>query len=301
MTDVDLFDLRCFVAVAQRLSFTRAAGDLHLSVSPLSKRVRELENSLGEKLFERDTRRVTLTAAGARLLPAAQEILARVDELPLLLSHSVSGRRPVLYGAPPWLHTELRKKLLDAEAACADEYALNRWPRGSRAILDALRRKDLAFGLARPPFDVTGLVSEVVYTEEVGAVLSRSKFGALQSVSLKDLSGLVYVTARRDSDTAFRGEVERTLTGAGIVARATVEPGDYVGAADVVVQGDGFALAPLSPTSGAYFYNRADNICLPIEDADFCLVTCLVWGEDLSDRYGDVREVVEVAASILLR
>src|SRR3954469_13350669 len=77
--DLDTRLLRAFVAVAEELSFTRAAKRLFIAQQALSSQVQQLEARLGVKLFERTTRRVALTAAGERLLPAAREALAALD------------------------------------------------------------------------------------------------------------------------------------------------------------------------------------------------------------------------------
>lgn len=76
---IELRQLRYFVAVAEELHFGRAAERLHMSQSPLSRAIRELERDLGVVLFVRTTRRVELTAAGSLLLERTRRALGDID------------------------------------------------------------------------------------------------------------------------------------------------------------------------------------------------------------------------------
>lgn len=71
--------LRAFVAVAEGKSFSHAGRTLHRTQSAVSLQIQRLEERLGQPLFERTSRRVTLTVAGSRLLPQARRIL-RLEE-----------------------------------------------------------------------------------------------------------------------------------------------------------------------------------------------------------------------------
>ncbi|MFD2792949.1 LysR family transcriptional regulator [Promicromonospora vindobonensis] len=78
---MDAAKLSAFVAVAERRSFSSASADLGLSQSTVSTRIRELERELGQMLFVRTSRRVTLTAAGTAALPVARAALAHMRSL----------------------------------------------------------------------------------------------------------------------------------------------------------------------------------------------------------------------------
>lgn len=71
----DLESLRCFDEAARCLNFRVAASRVHLSPAAFSDRIRRLEDQLGAPLFERTTRRVTLTGAGQRLADHARRCL----------------------------------------------------------------------------------------------------------------------------------------------------------------------------------------------------------------------------------
>lgn len=74
-----LRELECFTAVAEELSFTRAAKRLALAQPPLSRHIRALEEKMGTRLFERDQHRVGLTPAGVIFLEETRGILPQLQ------------------------------------------------------------------------------------------------------------------------------------------------------------------------------------------------------------------------------
>ncbi|MBP1805594.1 hydrogen peroxide-inducible genes activator [Rubellimicrobium aerolatum] len=81
MRNITLRQLRYFDALARHGHFGRAAGACAISQPALSQQVRELEDSLGQPVVERDARRVRLTGFGEALAPRVRDILRQVDEL----------------------------------------------------------------------------------------------------------------------------------------------------------------------------------------------------------------------------
>ena len=89
----EISQLRCFVAVAEELHFSRAAERLNMPQPPLSRQIRLLEHSVGVALLERTSRSVTLTAAGAAFLPEAARILRLAQEAAVKARRTASGEQ----------------------------------------------------------------------------------------------------------------------------------------------------------------------------------------------------------------
>ncbi len=91
MSGVDLADLETFVTVAEELHFARAAERLGISAGAVSQRIRGLEEELGLVLFERTSRQVRLSAAGAQLLGPARACRAAAGEVRSLAASLAAG------------------------------------------------------------------------------------------------------------------------------------------------------------------------------------------------------------------
>ncbi|MGY5052328.1 LysR family transcriptional regulator [Streptomyces sp. 900105755] len=106
MTRVELRQLRYFVAVAEELNFGRAAERLLIAGPSLSQQIKALERDLGVRLFDRDRRSVSLTPAGAALLPHTRDLLERADDLRRRAGR-LSGSESVRLGYVNWLPPDL--------------------------------------------------------------------------------------------------------------------------------------------------------------------------------------------------
>ncbi|MBP1627015.1 MAG: transcriptional regulator AlsR family [Holophagaceae bacterium] len=92
---MDIRQLRCFLAAAEHLNFTKAASDLFLTQSGVSYQITSLESSLGVQLFHRSPRAMKLTEAGVFYHRAIRDLVENYDEIVLktrLLGTEVTGK-----------------------------------------------------------------------------------------------------------------------------------------------------------------------------------------------------------------
>jgi DNA-binding transcriptional LysR family regulator len=190
MNDLEVRQLRYFVAVAEELHFGRAAARLGMAQPPLSRAIRDLERQLGVALLERTTRQVRLTAAGDVLLRDARTALDAV---------TAAGRRTQEAGRPsPRLRIALKAdvdggllpQILDAysahDAALPPELVLG----GFGEQPQALREGRADVGLLLCPFDDHGLDTEPLLTEPVLVALAAADpLAARTQLCLADLAG----------------------------------------------------------------------------------------------------------------
>src|SRR5688572_24448585 len=104
---MEIWRLRYFQAVAEELSFSRAARRLHVTQPSLTRAVQQLEAEIGAELLTRTRRNVSLTSAGAVLLQEIGLLLQRVEEAERRTRRTASGEEGVLrlgYIGPPTEH-----------------------------------------------------------------------------------------------------------------------------------------------------------------------------------------------------
>lgn len=122
---IELRHLRAFVAVAEELSFSRAADRLYLSQSALSRQISALEKLIGCELLRRSTHRVELTTPGEALLDRTRRLLDDVDEA-VATTQSVGGElafRLAKYWAPVFAAAEDGVSLTERRAAIESLFA----------------------------------------------------------------------------------------------------------------------------------------------------------------------------------
>jgi DNA-binding transcriptional LysR family regulator len=156
-------DLALFTAVARHLSFSEAASRIGIPLSRVSRRVAELEDHLGVKLFERTTRQVRLTEEGRRLLDRCQEPVEALQDIAGFAEDT--SRHVIRITAPPMAVQDRIGPLLLDFAAQNPDIRLDLTT--SNTILDFFRDNiDLAFRVG--PLQDSGLVAAKLWTLNYG-------------------------------------------------------------------------------------------------------------------------------------
>lgn len=240
--DVDLRLLRYFLVLADELHFTRAAERLYIAQPALSNQIRRLERQVGFELFERSSRGVELTPAGAALVPHAQQALAAVS-VGLAEAAAAAGREPVLridvlaggLATPRTVLAALRSALPSVRLDVTSHGSSTQ----NRRLLSG--ELDLALCGASAPLD-SGIAQEVIRTEPVGVSLPAGHpLAGAGKVALEDLAGELHYLPRDGFAPEWNAFVLALCTAAGFTPRrhpagtdATETAMDLIGAGECV-------------------------------------------------------------------
>jgi DNA-binding transcriptional LysR family regulator len=171
----EISQLRCFVAVAEELHFSRAAERLNMTQPPLSRQIRLLEHSVGVALLERTSRSVTLTAAGAAFLPEATRILRLAQEAAVKARRTASGEQGSLtIGFSAASGYSLLPAVVRGIRRACPQVALNLKELVSTAQVEALNAGEIDLGLMRPHTINSELESILMVTESLMLAIQES-------------------------------------------------------------------------------------------------------------------------------
>ena len=171
---MELYHFRYFVAVAEELSFTKAAQRLGMAQPPLSRQIRALENEIGVQLFERRSGRIFLTNPGRSLLNAARMVLEHAAAAVDIARQAKNGE----FGA---VRVGFGKGLGDILSMVINQHMRlsSNTEMDVKSILsghqgEALSGRKIDIGFMHGPATSLGLRSESLLKESLSVVLARS-------------------------------------------------------------------------------------------------------------------------------
>jgi DNA-binding transcriptional LysR family regulator len=286
--NLELRQLRYFVAVAEEKHFGRAAVRLHMTQPPLSQTIQALEQMLGTPLFARTKRSVALTPAGVALLPEAQRILQQAAALPDLARRAASGGSGLL--SLSFISTadySILPPLLQRFRAHYPQVRIDLREATTDIQLDDLILGKIDAGLLLPPLpekakallDYLPVLSEPLVaavpsgSPALGGKSGGDKGGAL---SLKRLADLPLIIFPRRISPAFHDTILACFRDAGVTPHIGQEAIQMQTIVGLVSAGMGMALVPQSVSN----LKRPGVEYRPLSDAAPPIETGLAWRRD---------------------
>jgi DNA-binding transcriptional LysR family regulator len=215
---MELRHLRYFVAVAEQLHFRHAAELVHVAQPALSQQIRQLEEEIGVKLFERTHHKVQLTPAGKDFYENAQSILKQADQ-------AVAKARKVEFGDAGtirigFVSTAAIRVLPDAvkklqRQVPSAEVELNEFAAGEQ--IDGLYREQLDIGFIHAKLSQDILKTMVVARDRlIVAVPASCKLARCKRVDMKDLASWTAIMPAGHSISGFYEQVRMAYQMAGV-------------------------------------------------------------------------------------
>jgi DNA-binding transcriptional LysR family regulator len=247
--ELALPQLHAFVVLAEELHFGHAAARLGIAQPPLSQQIRRLEDKVGYALFIREPGRISLTAAGRELLPAAQHALADLAAGLTAARQAGSGRggrlrigfaASLAFTVLPGLLRTFRERF---PAVDLDIQEMTTTPQ-----LAALRDRTIDVGLLRePPADDAELDFQTVLTEPFVAVLpSTHPLAAQRTIRVADLADSPFVLLPRAVGPPLYDQITGMCIDAGFAPRVVQHAVEWQTICALVESGLGVSLAPHS-------------------------------------------------------
>jgi len=250
MTEFSLRELECFIAVAEELSFTRAAERLRLAQPPLSRHIRALEGKLGVELLERSRRHVAVTVAGMAFLTEARDILLRLRRAGEVAKRAAQGETDQVKVG--FVSAVLSPELVAVFTRFGKKHPHIRMQLHDllpSAQLEALARGDIEVGFigVAPGKLPTGLEVTRWRNEELLVFLPPNHaLSGKTAVMLADLAAEPFVMISAEAAPAYHSCVHRLCFEAGFRPRVVQEAVRAQAVAALTVAGAGVAILPAS-------------------------------------------------------
>lgn len=244
--DIELRHLRYFVAVAEDLSFTRAAERINLAQPALSQQIRQLEDRIGARLFHRAPR-VALTVAGAAFLVGARRVLADVQHAAETAARAAAAKPSTLrIGFASSAALTPFPTIVRQFAAIRRDMSVRLCEMHSAEQVDALRRGAIDVAVLREPILDSEITSDEFFREPFVLVLpSRHRLLRHRSPLARCAEYPFIIFPRRVAPMLY-DQIQTICLEAGFIPRVEHEAFEWHTIIALVAAGLGIAIAPAS-------------------------------------------------------
>jgi len=264
---MELAQLRSFLAVAEELHFGRAAARLHLTPSPVSRAVKDLEREIGTDLFVRQYHQVELTDAGRHLADRVATLLPEIDRL-AADTLAVAGRHlEVRVGgahlAPPDVLDDVMVRAGHALPGLRVDVVLG----SSAELLDQLRHGTLDIAVVHVPVEDPAL--EVLEMASYGFDLAMRYDDVLadrQAISLTEITDRTVVVVSDSVQPAVMGHMRSALAAAGINRLVRQPDADVVKIVEHVRRTGSVTLTSSASGVGRRLFSGPEFAIVPLTD-----------------------------------
>ncbi|HSC07011.1 MAG TPA: LysR family transcriptional regulator [Steroidobacteraceae bacterium] len=222
MRNVTLRQLRVFAEVAQNLSFTRAARELHLTQPAVSQQVKLLEADVGLPLFEQIGRKVQLTSAGTELLRYANQILDLVRETGEALAALKGLKRGVLKLGAVSTAKYFAPSLLAAFTPDYPEVRIKFSVGNREEVIQQMAANDIDLVImGRPPRELDTIAESFAQHPLVIIAAPDHPLARKRRIQLRELAAENFLI--REDGSGTRASLEHVFREHGVTYRASME------------------------------------------------------------------------------
>jgi DNA-binding transcriptional LysR family regulator len=244
---MDVAQFRCFLAVAETLHFGRAARTLDMLPASLGRQIRTLESRLGVALFVRTTRSVSLTEAGASILPEARDLVAQADALEAKVQSVRAAKAPSLrLGAIDSAAAGLVPQLLSHLRGAHPEIAVQLVEQKTIRLLPRLLSGSIDVAFVRPPDhrDPRIQFRTLFFETAVVALPEGHPLAGRDAVAVEDLADAPLIVPDRRSRPHSHDLTMNLFMEAGQTARVAQIAEEKHTIVNLVATGTGLAIVP---------------------------------------------------------
>ncbi len=278
---MELRHLRYFVAVASDEHMSKAARRIHVSVSPLSRQIRQLEDEVGVKLFQRVGRGVRLTQAGSVFLQQALEILASVERAVGLAHEAARGQRGELRVGfvDTATHVDVLSEMIRRFRASNGGVAVKLSPMSTEELWARLLARQLDAALACDIPSSPELRWEQVFSEPLRLIIPRDHpLAARDIVFARDLENEPFVWTSC-SDHGRPDPLREALAARGVTPQISIQSPSASAGLSMAANGLGLAFG----LEAAALPLQRRVVVKPIADIHVTVRGVLVWHAAMED------------------